>query len=57
MGKRREDRGRPRGGGLEDLGFGSNHNGFRLKEEIKKYLTSLDRDIRDYGVDGEDAAD
>src|SRR4030043_577638 len=39
------------------IAIGCDHNGFRLKELVKKHLKSLGRDVEDYGVYSEDPVD
>jgi ribose 5-phosphate isomerase B len=39
------------------IAIGSDHNGFKLKEEIKEYLKTLGREVDDYGVVSEDPVD
>jgi ribose 5-phosphate isomerase B len=39
------------------IAIGSDHNGFKLKEEIKAYLKTLGREVEDYGVASEDPVD
>ena len=37
--------------------IGSDHAGFKLKEELKKYITDLGHTIKDYGANSEEAVD
>lgn len=39
------------------IGIGSDHGGFKLKEELKTYLTSLNHEVKDFGCDGLDSCD
>jgi len=39
------------------IGLGSDHNGFELKESIKKHLESLDCEVIDYGCNSCEAVD
>jgi ribose 5-phosphate isomerase B len=39
------------------IAIGADHNGFRLKEAIKRHLTDLGQDFRDYGVDSDSPVD
>src|ERR1700739_5174322 len=39
------------------IAIGSDHAGFRYKEEIKKLLTSLGHEVRDFGTDSEAPVD
>lgn len=41
----------------EIIGVGSDHGGFELKEEIKKYLVELGYEVKDYGTDTEESVD
>ncbi|MCX7795459.1 MAG: ribose 5-phosphate isomerase B [bacterium] len=39
------------------VAIGSDHAGFRLKEELKNYLVSLNIDIKDFGSHSEESVD
>ena len=39
------------------IAIGSDHGGYRLKEEIKKYLDEKDIEFVDFGCEGEEAID
>ncbi|MDY0393347.1 ribose 5-phosphate isomerase B [Virgibacillus halophilus] len=39
------------------IGIGSDHNGFYLKEDIKKFLAGMEHEIVDYGCSSCDAVD
>ena len=39
------------------IAIGSDHAGYSLKEEIKKYLTSLEIDTKDFGTYSEESTD
>lgn len=39
------------------IGIGSDHGGFLLKEEVKKYLASLDYEVIDYGCNDTNSCD
>lgn len=39
------------------IAIGSDHGGFRLKEEIKNLLTELGREYRDFGTHSSDSVD
>ena len=39
------------------IAIGSDHAGFQLKEEIKKYLKESEYDFEDFGTDSEERAD
>jgi ribose 5-phosphate isomerase B len=39
------------------IGIGSDHAGYRYKEEIKKYLAGLGHEVRDFGTDSEEPVD
>lgn len=39
------------------IGLGADHGGFRLKEEIKKYLDEIDIKYKDYGTFNEERTD
>ena len=39
------------------IAIGSDHGGYRLKEEIKKYLEEKNIEYKDYGAQGEDRVD
>lgn len=41
----------------EIIGVGSDHGGFLLKEEIKKYLIELGYEVKDYGTETEESVD
>jgi ribose 5-phosphate isomerase B len=39
------------------VAIGSDHAGFRLKEELKTYITSLNVEVKDFGCHSEDSVD
>jgi ribose 5-phosphate isomerase B len=39
------------------IGLGADQYGYRLKEAVKEHLASLGHEVRDYGVNGDDAVD
>lgn len=39
------------------IALGSDHGGFRLKEEVKKYLDELSLEYKDFGTDSEERTD
>ena len=39
------------------IGIGSDHAGYRYKEEIKKYLTNLGHEVKDFGTNSEMTVD
>jgi ribose 5-phosphate isomerase B len=39
------------------IGIGSDHAGYRYKEEIKKFLAGLGHEVRDFGTDSEMSVD
>lgn len=39
------------------IAIGSDHGGYKLKEEIKKYLEEKDIEYKDYGTDNEERTD
>ena len=39
------------------IGVGSDHNGFELKETVKKYMEELGHEVVDYGCYSKDAID
>jgi ribose 5-phosphate isomerase B len=39
------------------IGIGSDHAGYRYKEEIKKYLANLGHEVRDFGTNSEMTVD
>jgi ribose 5-phosphate isomerase B len=39
------------------IALGSDHAGFRYKEEIKRFLTARGHDVRDFGTDSEEPVD
>ncbi|MDO5714108.1 MAG: ribose 5-phosphate isomerase B [Tissierellia bacterium] len=39
------------------IGLGSDHGGFALKEELKKYVEELGYDVKDYGTHSTDSVD
>ncbi|MFL6198666.1 MAG: ribose 5-phosphate isomerase B [Thermoanaerobaculia bacterium] len=39
------------------IGIGSDHAGFRYKEEIKRHLAGLGHEVRDFGTDSEESVD
>ncbi len=42
---------------VETIGIGSDHGGFELKEEIRKYLIEEGYEVRDYGTDSTESVD
>ena len=42
---------------VRSVAIGSDHGGFKLKEQIKNYLAGEGMNIRDFGTDSEDAVD
>ena len=49
----------PRGGSnaLKRVAVGSDHGGFKMKEELKRLLTELGHRVQDFGTNSEDAVD
>jgi len=39
------------------IGIGSDHAGYRYKEEIRKYLTNLGHEVKDFGTNSEMTVD
>jgi ribose 5-phosphate isomerase B len=39
------------------IGIGSDHAGYRYKEEIRRFLTDLGHEVRDFGTDSEESVD
>ena len=39
------------------IAIGSDHRGYKLKEEIKKYLTEMNLNYKDFGTDSEERVD
>jgi len=39
------------------IGIGSDHAGYRYKEEIKRHLAGLGHEVRDFGTDSEESVD
>ena len=39
------------------IAIGSDHGGYKLKEEIKKYLSEIGIDYKDFGTDSEERTD
>ena len=39
------------------IAIGSDHGGYKLKEQIKKYLDELDIEYKDFGTDSEQRTD
>jgi ribose 5-phosphate isomerase B len=39
------------------IGIGSDHAGYRYKEEIKRFLAGLGHEVRDFGTDSEESVD
>ena len=39
------------------VAIGSDHAGFKLKEELKTYITSLNVEVKDFGCHSEDSVD
>ncbi|HET9228722.1 MAG TPA: ribose 5-phosphate isomerase B [Thermoanaerobaculia bacterium] len=39
------------------IGIGSDHAGFRYKEEIKRFLSQEGHEVRDFGTDSEESVD
>lgn len=39
------------------VAIGSDHAGFRMKEELKNYLKALDIEVKDFGCHSEDSVD
>ena len=42
---------------VRSVAIGADHGGFKLKEQIKDYLTDFGLNVRDFGTDSEDAVD
>ena len=39
------------------IAIGSDHGGYKLKEEVKKYLEEMEMEYKDYGTDSEERTD
>ena len=39
------------------IAIGSDHGGYKLKEEIKKYLSEIGIEYKDFGTDSEERTD
>ena len=39
------------------IAIGADHGGYKLKEEIKKYLAEKEIEFKDFGTDSEERAD
>ena len=39
------------------IGIGSDHAGYRYKEEIRKFLAAAGHEVRDFGTDSEESVD
>lgn len=42
---------------MEKIAIGSDHGGFKLKEELKKYLSAKGYSVKDYGTYSQDSCD
>lgn len=42
---------------VRSVAIGSDHGGFKMKEQLKNYLTDLGLQVRDFGTESEDAVD
>ena len=42
---------------VRSVAIGSDHGGFKMKEQLKSFLTDLGLNVRDFGTDSEDAVD
>lgn len=42
---------------IRSVAIGSDHGGFKLKEQLKSYLADFGLNVRDFGTDSEDAVD
>ncbi len=42
---------------VRSVAVGSDHGGFKMKEQLKGFLTDLGLNVRDFGTDSEDAVD
>jgi ribose 5-phosphate isomerase B len=42
---------------VRSVAVGADHGGFKLKEQLKDYLTDFGLNVRDFGTDSEDAVD
>lgn len=42
---------------VRSVAIGSDHGGFKVKEQLKNYLSDLGLNVRDFGTDSEDAVD
>jgi ribose 5-phosphate isomerase B len=39
------------------IGIAADHAGFKLKEEIRKYLAAMNMEVKDFGTNSEDSVD
>ena len=44
-------------GGIYMIAIGSDHGGFKLKEEIKKYLDEKEIEYKDFGCESDERTD
>ncbi|MFZ1700251.1 MAG: RpiB/LacA/LacB family sugar-phosphate isomerase [Pyrinomonadaceae bacterium] len=42
---------------IRSVAIGADHGGFKMKEQLKTYLSDLGLNVRDFGTDSEDAVD
>src|SRR5205807_1342069 len=42
---------------VRSVAVGADHGGFEMKEQLKKYLTGVGLQVRDFGTDSKDAVD
>lgn len=42
---------------VSTVAIGSDHGGFKMKEQVKRYLTDFGLQVRDFGTDSDDAVD
>ncbi len=42
---------------VRSVAIGSDHGGFKVKEQLKSYLSDIGLNVRDFGTDSEDAVD
>src|SRR5258706_6557084 len=42
---------------VRSVAIGSDHGGFKMKEQLKNYLTDIGLQVRDFGTESEDAVD
>jgi len=42
---------------VRSVAVGADHGGFKIKEQLKEYLSDLGLNVRDFGTDSEDAVD